>query len=93
MIVLAQQQDPMTEKWEDLKIPRRSGPPRRGRAAAVQTVEEFADELVKHGLAGTYRVVLSASSDGLQKEMVYRVLIEKYDAYRASYQKENPDVS
>ena len=54
MIVLTQVQS--SEHWDDIKIPRKAGPPRRGRSL-VTTPQEFADALILAGLVGVYRAI------------------------------------
>ena len=89
MILLVQRwfvsnpEDHTTGVWEDINVPNKSGPPRRGVKAVVQTVEEFAAELIAAGLEGVYRAV---TDDG-----VFKVRITRVDKYEAKIEREGPN--
>ena len=67
--------DSATEAWTDMRIPRRSGPPTRN-PRLVETPDEFAEQLVTHGLPGKYRVIMGTGE-------IWLIEVEKYDAFRS----------
>ena len=86
MIILAQALDPTSERWEDVKVPRKVGPPKRGQKTLYCiTPEEMSDELVKFGMTGTYRIVTDAGE-------IFRIIVTKRDAYTAEIMRESPNV-
>ncbi len=85
MIVLLQKLDEDTNRWDDLRVPRRKNvSPTRGLdRVPVETVEEFAEQLVATGLVGEYRVVLGNGQ-------VWRVSIVRHDQFIATLKQERP---
>lgn len=85
MIVLIQKLDADSNRWDDLRVPRRQGvaPDKGGNRTPVTTVEEFAAQLVATELVGEYRVVLDSGE-------IWRVSIIRQDQFIAKMKQERP---
>ena len=81
-IVLTQHLNPTTDEWQDIRVPRKPGPPRRG-STVIETPQEFADALVKAGLPGIYRAVHTNGD-------VFRITVTREDRYVATVEQELP---
>lgn len=75
-IILAQVFDSMSEKWDDMRLPRRLGTLSKA-PKLVETAEELADQLVANRLTGRYRVVTDEGA-------IWIIDVIKFDEYKAN---------
>jgi hypothetical protein len=86
MIVLVQMRDPVTERWDDMKVPRkRDAMPVKGLRPPVGTIDEFGEQLRAAQLVGEYRAFTVHGE-------VWRVAVERKDQYTVTITLETPEV-